>query len=130
MRDYAVHEEPKVGGPRGLRRVILPVRRLLCRILRPIFLRLADLLGDLDGEQQRLAERQERMGEQVDALLNQGWDQTALLRRVGALEQQVEEMMQRVATQESIGDEAARRADYAGYVETPAGYVHWRQPRR
>jgi hypothetical protein len=122
MRDFAVHEEPKVGGPRGLRRLILPVRRLLCRVLRPVFVRLADLLRDLDGDQRRLAERQDRLGEQVDALLNRGWDQAALLRRVAALEQQVDQLRRSAAEADDPAatnyyvavEEAARPADRRG----------------
>jgi hypothetical protein len=112
MRDFAVHEEPKAGGPRGWRRLILPFRRGLCRVLRPVFLRLADLLRDLDGDQKRLAERQERLGEQVDALLNRGWDQAALLRRLAALEQQVADLSQRVAAQEQESDARPARGYY------------------
>jgi hypothetical protein len=118
MPDFAVHEEPRSGGPRGWRRLFLPLRRLLVRILRPVFLRLAEALRRLDDDRQVLAERQDRLGEQVDALLNRGWDQTALLRRVATLEQQVEELMQRLVALEPAGDEAGR--GYFTPLEEPA----------
>jgi hypothetical protein len=90
MRDFAVHEESRVARPRGLRRVIRPMRRVLVLILLPVFRRLSALLQDLDADQCRLSERQGCMAHQLDDLLNSGWDQAALLRRVAALERQVE----------------------------------------
>jgi hypothetical protein len=90
MRDFAVHEESRVARPRGLRRVIRPMRRVLVLILLPVFRRLSALLQDLDADQRRLSERQGCMAHQLDDLLNRGWDQAALLRRVAALERQVE----------------------------------------
>jgi hypothetical protein len=94
MSAVAFHDEPRAGGPRGLRRVLLPLRRVLVRLLRPIFHRLADLLETLEAGQKRLAERQESLDRRVNALLNHGWDQAALLRRVALLEQQLDEIVQ------------------------------------
>jgi hypothetical protein len=93
MKAAAFHDEPQAGGPRGLRRVILPLRRALVRILRPVFHRLAALLETLEAEQQRLAERQESLDRRVNALLNHGWDQAALLRRVALLERRLDEIL-------------------------------------
>jgi hypothetical protein len=101
MADFAVHNEPPGGGPRGFRRLILPFRRLLVRILRPIFGRLASLLEKMDEQQRRIDLRQEGLARQVDALLNHGWDQAALMRRIATLEQQVEELLQRIASTEA-----------------------------
>jgi hypothetical protein len=120
MPDFAVQDEPRVGGPRGLWRIFLPFRRLLVRILRPIFLRLAAVLETLDGEQRRLAERQEWMGQQVDALLNRGWDEAALLRRLAALEQQVEELTaQRISPAKEAPEVEGPVSYYCAEPETP-----------
>jgi hypothetical protein len=115
--DFDFHAEPRTGGPRGLRRVIVPFRRLLVRILRPIFLRLQTFLSDVDTRQNRLDLRQEWMGRQVDALLNHGWDQAALLRRIATLEQQVEELLQRTVSPEPV--EAAAPVSYFTEVDGP-----------
>src|SRR6516164_3686678 len=106
MPDFAVHEEPAKGGPRGLRRIILPFRWLLVRILRPIFHRLTILLEDLDERQRRVEVRQQGLGRQVEALLNHGWDQAALLRRIATLEQQIEELLQRTVSADPVEAEA------------------------
>jgi hypothetical protein len=103
MSAVAFHDEPRAGGPRGLRRVILPVRRVLVRILRPVFHRLAALLETLEADQKRLAQRQESLDRRVNALLNHGWDQAALLRRVALLERQLDEIRQAVGSQHAAG---------------------------
>ncbi len=103
MRDFAIHQEFGAPRPRGLRRLVRPVRRVLVLILLPIFRRLSALLQDLDADQRRLNERQGCMAHQLDDLLNRGWDQAALLRRVANLERQVE--MLRLATSNSEVDQ-------------------------
>jgi hypothetical protein len=79
--------------------VVLPLRRVLVRILRPVFHRLASLLETLEADQKRLAERQESLDRRVNALLNHGWDQAALLRRVALLERQLDEILQAAGDQ-------------------------------
>jgi hypothetical protein len=123
MRDYAVHEEPK-GGARGLRRLLLPFRWLLVRILRAVFQRLAVLLKALDTDLTELSQRQERTEQQVDALLSRGWDQSSLLRRLAALELQVEEL----SRQASSPTDAAP-VGYFTPVKAPAAAVRREQGR-
>jgi len=94
MRDFAVHRE--VGAPRGWRRAVRLVRQVMVRILLPVFRRLSVLLEDMDAEQRRLKEQQGCMARQLEALLNHGWDHAALLRRMAALERQVEDLRQQV----------------------------------
>jgi hypothetical protein len=93
--------------PKGVRRVIVPFRRLLQRILRPIFLRQAELfqhLGDrLDQQDQslqaqrndleNLSRRHEHLADQMQVALAFGWDYVALVRRLAVLEDRVEELL-------------------------------------
>ncbi len=80
MRDFAFYNagcEPR----RGLRGLLVPIRRLLRRLLRPIFLRQAELLEEI-------ARRQERL----EAFF---CDATALARRLAVLEDRLEELLAR-----------------------------------
>jgi hypothetical protein len=96
MRNFAVHQESGASAARGLRGVVRLMRRLLVRILLPIFRRLSALLENMDADQRRLKEQQGCMARQLEALLNHGWDHAALLRRMATLERQVEALRQRV----------------------------------
>lgn len=113
MRDFAVHEEPAAIQPRGLRRVLRPVRRLLVLVLRPVFRRLSALLEHMDADQRRLKKQHDCMGRQLDALLNRGWDHAALLRRLALLEHQVEELEQQVLAA-SLGQSLSAHSTKAG----------------
>jgi hypothetical protein len=116
MTDFAFYN---VGchEVKGVRRLSVLVRRMLRRILRPIFVRqaemfrqLADLLDDhehrifalrvgsdaLDRRNDELAVRHEGLSRRQDELADQiqttmafGWDYVALVRRLAALEDQV-----------------------------------------
>jgi hypothetical protein len=88
---------------RGARRVLVAVRRLLRRLLRPIFLRQVELfqglINRLDaGEQsvqavrddvESLARRQDEVDERVETALAIGWDHVAMVRRLAVLEDQL-----------------------------------------
>jgi hypothetical protein len=117
-RDYDVYLEPRCGGPRGLRRIILPFRWVLVRLLRPVFQRLAALLRAMDADQQDLTWRQKRTEQQVDALLNSGWDQASALRRISYLERQVDDLTRRL--EEMEGDGTPGHRGYFSPAEEPA----------
>ena len=87
----------------GSRRVTVPVRRLLRRILRPIFLRQVEifqkLVDQLDAGEtslrcmrvdlDRLSKRQDEVDERVETVLAYGWDYVAMVRRLAVLEDQL-----------------------------------------
>ena len=114
MRDIAFYNVG-ISDLKGFRRVVIPFRRLLRRLLRPIFLRQVELFGQLDT-------RQDLLEEQVKATLAFGWDYVALTRRLAALEDQVS----------ALGvQHAPPRSDPAPEISVPHLYpaVHEARPR-
>ncbi len=87
----------------GPRRVMVYTRRLLRRVLKPIFVRQVELLQwivkRLDADERSLAgacddiallrKRQEEVDERVETILAFGWDYVAMVRRLAVLEDQV-----------------------------------------
>jgi hypothetical protein len=71
---------------KGKRRIIVPVRRLLRRVLRPIFLKLDERL-DILGR------RQDQLGRDLNAIEAMACDQLALSRRLAMLEDHVESLL-------------------------------------
>ena len=114
MRDLAFFNAG-CHEPRGARRAVVPFRRLVRRLLRPIFQRqvvlyqeLHDLIDRLEQENRMLRSHTEvQLGTQVerldgrhDALAAQmqttialGWDYVATVRRLAVLEDRVEALM-------------------------------------
>ena len=86
---------------KGMRRVVIPFRRLLRRLLRPIFLHLDSQLNSLGAELNSLDRRQNLLDRDLKAVLAMGWDHVAMVRRLAALEDHVEALMQRDVTAES-----------------------------
>ena len=83
--------------PKGPKRAIVPVRRLLRKVLRPIFVRQAEILGAMIGRLDAaevavkdLHARHDRTSDQVQASMAFGWDYVAMARRLAALEDRVE----------------------------------------
>ncbi|HEV3167906.1 MAG TPA: hypothetical protein VGZ22_28150 [Isosphaeraceae bacterium] len=90
--------------PRGLRRGLIAWRRLLRRLLRPIFLRLADILQhicnrlddhdravhSLRADLDRVIQRDEQIARHLQAAMSFGWDYVAMTRRLAILEDRVE----------------------------------------
>jgi hypothetical protein len=88
---------------RGLRRIMILARRLLRRVLRPIFFRQAELFQHLTNRLDEhepvirathrnldiLAHRQELAEKKVETFLALGWDHVALARRLAVLEDQI-----------------------------------------
>jgi hypothetical protein len=88
----------------GIRKLIVPPRRALRRLLRPIFQSqvvlfqwICDRLDEgerndhkLEREFKDLTQRQDRLGEQIQATQALGWDHVALVRRLAVLEDRVE----------------------------------------
>jgi hypothetical protein len=103
---------------RGLRRVVVPVRRLLRRLLRPIFLRQVELFQELihrldAGEKsvqavrddvESLARRQDEVDERVETALAIGWDHVAMVRRLAVLEDQLATLTGQAAPSAVEGD--------------------------
>jgi len=128
VRDIAFYNVG-ISELKGYRRVVIPFRRLLRRLLRPIFLRQVELFRQLDEERRQLhtdleniARRQDLLEEQVKATLAFGWDYVALTRRLAALEDQVS----------ALGvQDASPRSDPAPEIPIPHLYpaVHEAGPR-
>lgn len=106
MRDLAFYN---VGcqDPKGARRIVVPLRRLLRRLLRPIFDRQVAIFGELcdradrlEHENHALRAQVERFDRRHDALAARmqttvalGWDYVATVRRLAVLEDRVEALM-------------------------------------
>ncbi len=101
MGKVAIQDELALIGRPSLRWFVLPIRRLIYRMLQPVFVRLVDEIATLEKQQVELSQRLEAQSEQTDALINLGWDQAILLRRLAILEQQVEDLMSRIVTTQS-----------------------------
>jgi hypothetical protein len=97
--------------PRGIRLLVVVPRRILRRILRPIFHRQVELLRELfhrlyatelaververrqdelrEGLTRDLGRRQDELDEKLQTLVAMGWDHVAVARRLAALEDQI-----------------------------------------
>jgi hypothetical protein len=96
MRDYLFYNYG-CTEPKGLRRVVIPFRRILRRFLLPMFQHQIELYRQLDADIDRLSQRQEQLDCQLKASTSLGWDHIAIVRRLAALEDHVEALMQRDA---------------------------------
>jgi hypothetical protein len=103
MRDYLFYNYG-CTEPKGFRRIVIPFRRLLRRLLRPMFQHQIELyrqldadIDRLDADIDRLSQRQDRLDCQLKATMSSGWDHVAIVRRLAALEDHVEALMQRDA---------------------------------
>jgi hypothetical protein len=114
VRDLAFYNAG-YHATKGVRRGLVPIRRLLRRVLRPIFLRQVemfqeiwdrlDALGRLEesvstlrDELQAMSHRQDVLAEQWKTTLAFGWDHVALVRRLAVLEDQVASLSGNAAT--------------------------------
>src|SRR4051794_18208905 len=89
--------------PRGIRRAFVPARRLLRRLLRPVFLRqvalFQNLIERLDAGEESIrvvrsefgdhVRRLDELEEQAQAIQAFGWDYVAMGRRMAVLEDQL-----------------------------------------
>ena len=121
MRDIAFYNVG-ISELKGFRRVVIPFRRLLRRLLRPIFLRQVELFGQLDAQLENIARRQDLLEEQVKATLAFGWDYVVLTRRLAALEDQVSAL---------YAQDSSSRPDPSPEIPVPHLYpaVHEARPR-
>ena len=79
MHDYAFYHAG-IDGLRGVKRIVVPIRRLLRRILRPMFYRQAEMM-------QSLGDRVDENSIQMQTALALGWDHVALVRRLATIEE-------------------------------------------
>jgi hypothetical protein len=100
MRDLVFYEAG-YHEVKGIRRVVIPFRRLLRRLLRPIFLHLDSRLNSLGAELNSLDRRQNLLDRDLKAVVAMGWDHVAMVRRLASLEEHVEALMQRDVMMES-----------------------------
>src|SRR5206468_3273302 len=90
MRELAFYEAG-YHEVKGIRRAVIPFRRLLRRLLRPIFLQ-------LDAELRSLARRHDEFDRELKAVRAMGWDHVALARRLAVLEDHVDAILTAEAT--------------------------------
>lgn len=95
VRDFAFYNAG-CSGSQGPRWVLVLARRLLRRLLRPIFFRQEEIYRDLQGQIEDLSRHRDELSAQVHDLARQvdaqtafGWDYVALVRRLAALEDRV-----------------------------------------
>jgi hypothetical protein len=100
MRDYHFYNYGYTE-PTGFRRIAIPFRRLLRRLLRPMFERQVDLCRQLDADIHTLSARQDRLHHQLEATSAFNCDYIAMVRRLAALEEHVEALLEREAIMES-----------------------------
>jgi hypothetical protein len=93
MRDYDFYNYG-CTEPTGFRRIVIPFRRLLRRLLRPMFEHQVELY-------RQLSDRQDRLHLQLEATSAFDCDYTAMARRLAALEEHVEALLQRDVMAES-----------------------------
>jgi hypothetical protein len=74
------------SGLKGWRRIVIPFRRLLRRLLRPIFQRQVALF-------EQVFRREDLLEAQIQTTMAFGWDYVALVRRLAVLEDRVEALM-------------------------------------
>jgi seryl-tRNA synthetase len=98
VTDFAFYNAG-TGESRGLKRAFVPVRRVLRRVLRPIFLRQAELMMHLAGridetnaKIEDLRRRHDLTSDQIQDTIAFGWDHVAMARRLAALEDRVESL--------------------------------------
>jgi hypothetical protein len=107
MRDYAFYNagcEPVKGPKRG----VVFARRMLRRILRPMFFHQEwvshHLQHQIDGLRERVPTDFQRqmndMHDQINSASALGWDYVAMARRLALLEDQVERLHQKLGTAE------------------------------
>jgi hypothetical protein len=104
MRDYHFYNYG-CTEPTGFRRIVIPFRRLLRRLLRPMFEHQVQLYQQLDADIHSLSERQDRRHHPLVGTSAFDCDYTAMVRRLAALEEHVEVLLQRQVMAES-GDGA------------------------
>lgn len=119
MTDFAFYNTAG-DEARGLRRAVVLLRRLLRRILRPIFVRQAEIMASLaarlDDAGARIDDTNRRMdltSDQVQETIAFGWDYVAMARRLAALEDRVEALQARHdAARDDEGQLALPFADF------------------
>lgn len=92
MKSYAFYEAG-IEGIRGKAKVLVPLRRVLRRLLRPMLFRLERLLQEMedetDGKLDQLAQRQDVLDRAIRTTEVYAWDYQALSRRLAALEERL-----------------------------------------
>lgn len=121
MRDLAFYNAG-CHEPRGARRAVVPVRRALRRVLRPIFQRQVEIFQNLcdrlDAAERAdhalrerldvLSGRQDAFAEQVQTTIAFGWDYVAMVRRLAVLEDRVEALAARAEGKTEVGPPGPR----------------------
>jgi hypothetical protein len=85
VRDFAFYNAG-VDGARGTGRLLAPARRLLRRILRPIFFRQEAIYREMQDEIDRLRSQVDALSDRTATTDAFGWDYLAMARRLAAIE--------------------------------------------
>lgn len=100
---------------KGIRKAVLLARRLVRRLLRPMLLQ-------LDEELKAMADRQDQLDQRLKSVLAMGWDHAAMARRLAVIEDHLDDLLSREASNPADG-EIRRSIRYPGRegerAETP-----------
>lgn len=103
-------DQAGLDTPSGLKRAVVPVRKAIVRILRPMLVQMSDALQSfssrIDATERRLAElegRHETHNEQLQATISFGWDYVATVRRLTAIEDQLAQVLAHQQTRDADG---------------------------
>lgn len=102
---------------RGVRRIVVPFRRLLRRLLRPVYFREVEILRELDHRLNRLevlTQRHEQVMGQVQAVMAWRADHLAVTRRLAMLEDRMEALLNQHPLAASPTDEARPLRPFRG----------------
>lgn len=87
MRDYKFYAAGM--DPARFRWVVVPGRRLVRRLLRPVFYRQEELFAELGAEIDDLKAEIDRLSHELEGLKGLGWDHVAVTRRLATLEDRI-----------------------------------------
>ncbi len=97
MRDFAFYNAGCERSGSWKRSLIVAPRRLLRRLLRPIFQRQEQIDHQLQDQIEAIGGKSDGLAREVSAVAALGWDHVALTRRLAMLEDEVERLRDQVA---------------------------------
>ena len=114
VRDFAFYNAG-VDDATGPRRAVAMARRLLRRLLRPIFFRQEAIYRDLQGQIDALEGQLRALDARVEATDAFGWDHVAMARRLAA----IEDRLDAGSPEADRGPVPGRRLDGASNLPAP-----------
>jgi hypothetical protein len=97
VTDLVFYNVPGDDSKRGVKKVLVLGRRVVRRLLRPIFQRQVEIYQDvyhkLDEQDRAIEQVHQAVRADMQAVMAFGWDYAAMVRRLAVLEDRVEELM-------------------------------------